>query len=134
WERDPKNNNSTAEGPEPFLASDGHIYLMYSGANTWDGTYAVGIARAPTANPLDGFDKKEPDARILRSGGQAFGPGHGSHPLIGPNGDEYLLYHAQISATGHDRARKLMLDRFDWNGMWPLVHDGRPSLSPQPTP
>ncbi|HXU74110.1 MAG TPA: hypothetical protein VN947_32560 [Polyangia bacterium] len=43
----------------------------------------------------------------MRSGGQAHGPGHGSHPVIAPNGDEYLLYHAQIAATG--RARKLTL-------------------------
>jgi beta-xylosidase len=134
WEKDGSNGNSTAEGPEPFLGSDGLVYLMYSGANTWDGTYAVGIARATTASPLDGFAKKEPDARILRSGGQAFGPGHGSHPVIAPNGDEYVLYHAQIAATGHARARKLMLDRFNWNGAWPLVHDGHPTLSPQPTP
>jgi len=134
WERDPKNGASTAEGPEPFLAEDGRVYLMYSGANTWDGTYAVGIARATTDNPLDGFAKKESDARILRSGGQANGPGHGSHPVIGPDGDEYLLYHAQIGATGHGRARKLMLDRFGWSGGWPLVHNGAPSLSPQPTP
>ena len=125
---------STAEGPEPFLGSDGHVYLLYSGANTWDGTYAVGVARAATENPLDGFDKELPDARILRTGGQALGPGHSSHPVVGPNGDEYLLYHAQLGATGHARARKLMLDRFDWRGAWPQVHDGRPSLSPQPTP
>ncbi len=138
WEEDPKNGKSTAEGPEPFLATDNHIYLMYSGANTWDGTYAVGIARAQTENPLDGFDKREPDARILRSGGQALGPGHGSHPVIGPNGDEYLLYHAQISQTGGSRARKLMLDRFDWSNQggldWPLVNGGKPSLSPEPVP
>ena len=138
WETDPKNQTSTAEGPEPFLGGDGRVYLMYSGANTWDGTYAVGIARAVADDPLAGFDKREPDARILRSGGQAFGPGHGSHPVIGPNGDEYLLYPAQIAATGHARARKLMLDRFNWNesgsGAWPIVHDGRPSLAAQPTP
>jgi beta-xylosidase len=134
WERDPLNGDSTAEGPEPFLASDGHVYLLYSGANTWDGTYAVGVARSVTENPLDGLDKKLPDARILRSGGRALGPGHSSHPVIGPNGDEYLLYHAQIDVTGHSRARKLMLDRFDWPGAWPRVHDGRPSLSPQLLP
>ncbi len=134
WERDPKNGSSTAEGPEPFLGSDGHVYLLYSGANTWDGTYAVGVARAVTGNPLDGFDKELPDARILQSGGRALGPGHSSHPVAGPNGDEYLLYHAQIGVTGHARARKLMLDRFDWRGGWPLVNDGRPSLGPEPTP
>ena len=138
WERDFKNGNSTAEGPEPFLGDDGHVYLLYSGANTWDGTYAVGVARARTENPLDGFDKREPDARILRSGGRALGPGHCAHPVIGPNGDEYLLYHAQIGQTGRSRARKLMLDRFDWRDqagvVWPLVAGGAPTMTPQPTP
>ena len=139
WEHDGQNGVSTAEGPEPFLGSDGHVYLMYSGANTWDGTYAVGIARAVTANPFDGFDKKAGDSRILQSGGQAHGPGHGSHPVLGPNGDVYLMYHAQIDATGHSRARKLMIDSFTWrdegDGTWPIVNsDGRPSLSPKPVP
>ena len=43
--------------------------------------------------------------------------------MIGPNGDEYLLYHAQIAATGHGRARKLMLDRFTWRTQYVFFHE-----------
>ena len=60
WEQ---AGNGCVEGPEPFLI-DGKYYLLYSGASTWTGSYAVGVAMA--TSPLGPFVKKGPP--ILQSG------------------------------------------------------------------
>ena len=121
WEHD-KQGNGVTEGPEPFLAN-GTYYLIYSGASTWDGSYALGVAASN--NPLGPFTKH--DGPILHSGRGFIAPGHSSHPVRGPNGQLYLLYHSLREPSHVSNDRKLMLDRFDFQGMWPIVHDGEPS-------
>jgi beta-xylosidase len=128
WE---KAGNGCVEGPEPFMFN-GMYYLLYSGASTWTGSYAVGVAVA--TNPMGPFVKRGPP--ILQSGRGFIAPGHSSHPTRGPDGNLYLLYHSlrQPSHTSGDR--KLMLDRFntDADGIWPIVHDGEPSSGDKPVP
>jgi hypothetical protein len=52
----------------------------------------------------------------------------------GPDGNLYLLYHALRTPSHVSNDRKLMLDRFNWNGDWPLVHDGEPSSGAKEVP
>ena len=118
------------EGPEPYMAN-GKYYLLYSGASTWTGTYAVGVAEADT--PYGPFTKKGPPP-ILHSGRGFIATGHSSHPTRGPDGNLYLLYHSLRQPSHVSNDRKLMLDRFYDSGEWPIVHDGEPSSGPQPVP
>lgn len=128
WERD-HDGHGVTEGPEPYRVG-GTYYLMYSAASTWDGSYAIGVA---TSNgPLGPFTKKPQP--ILRSGRGFIAPGHSSHPVRGPDGNLYLLYHALRTPSHTSNDRKLMLDRFDVVGGWPLVNDGEPSNQVHATP
>lgn len=127
WECDPANRNCTLEGPEPFYAR-GRIYLMYSAASTWDSSYAVGVAASSDPlSPDHPFVKRS--SPILMSAHGFLGAGRTSHPVIGPLGGPYVLYHA---LTGPIKAhisaeRVLMLGRFHFSGGWPLINAGRAS-------
>lgn len=124
WECDPRTRVCTIEGPEPVF-HDGLVYLIYSAANTWDSTYVVGVAESPDPlDPADPFVKL--DHPILRSGHGFLGPGHTSHPVLGPDGRWYILYHASraVNPDHISSVRKLMLGRFSWQDTWPLINDG----------
>jgi arabinan endo-1,5-alpha-L-arabinosidase len=123
WEK------TCVEGPEPFM-SGGNYFVLYSGASTWDGSYAVGVAESSA--PTGPFMKKGPP--ILHSGRGFIATGHSSHPVRGPDGNLYLLYHSLRTPSHSSNDRKLMLDRFNWDGEWPVVHDGEPSSGPQSVP
>ncbi len=121
WECDPLSRKCTVEGPEPFF-HDGQVYLLYSAASTWDGSYAVGSAAA-----LDVLDPAHPFVKlaqpILHSAGSVVGPGRVSHPITGPGGESLILYHALLAPSrAHISAsRILMLGTLSWHGGWPAI-------------
>jgi arabinan endo-1,5-alpha-L-arabinosidase len=126
WECGAVDHSCTVEGPAP-LYRDGWFYLLYSGGSTWDGSYAVGAAVA--RDPLSMFVRIG-DSPILRSGYGWEGPGGASHPVTGPDGQQYLFYHA---TRGADTARIsenrfLMVGHFRWTGpadFYPIVNHGQ---------
>jgi len=128
WEHDDQGHGCV-EGPEPFMTG-GKYYVLYSGASTWDGSYTVGVAVSD--RPTGPFQKMS--GPILHSGRGFIATGHSSHPVRGPNGEMYLLYHSLRHPSHVSNDRKLMLDRFNWQGMWPIVNDGAPSAQPEPLP
>lgn len=127
WECDPLSGKCTIEGPEPFYR-DGRIYLLYSAASTWDSSYAVGVASSPDAlDPAQPFVKLP--VPILRTGNGFIGPGRTSHPIIGPDGESLILYHALLKPTTRhaSSARTLMLGVLNWVDGYPLINDGTAS-------
>ncbi len=132
WEHD-HEGHGTVEGVEAHF-KDGQFYLLYSGASTWDGSYAVGVARANS--PYGPFEKH--GAPILSSAatGRMVGPGHSSQWLEGPDGRTQLLYHVQWRGkTGHSEPRLLALDEVSFDGAgWPRVGDGHPGDKPMRLP
>jgi beta-xylosidase len=118
FECDPRDHSCTIEAPEPFYVG-GNFYLLYSGASTWDSSYAVGVASAPA--PFGPFVKL--GHPILRQGGGFYSTGHTSEPVLGPDGNAYILYHARTSPGVHrpSDTRYLMLARFGWANGWPTV-------------
>lgn len=124
WECDPADKLCTVEGPQPFY-HDGKVYVLYSGASTWDGTYVVGVASAAQAlNPAEPFVK---DAQpILRSGNGFLGPGGESAPVTALDGQQMIMYHALTRVPrGHaSSARVLMLGTLNWLDGYPLINQG----------
>ncbi len=121
FECDPRDHHCTIEAPEPVYAN-GTFYLLYSAASTWDSSYAVGVASS--SDPLGPFTKL--GYPILRQGHGFYSTGHTSQPVIGPDGNTYILYHARTS-PGVQRpsaTRYLMLAGVGWANGWPTIGAG----------
>jgi beta-xylosidase len=126
WECGALDHSCTVEGPAPVY-HDGWFYLFYSGASTWDGTYAVGAA--VSRDPLRPFSRIGDDP-ILRSGHGWIGPGGASHPVQGPDGQGHLFYHAARSrdTSRTSSKRMLLVGNFRWGGpggFYPVVNNGQ---------
>ena len=127
WEK------TTIEGVEAHYV-DGQFVLLYSGAGTWDGTYAVGAARS--SSPEGPFTKHGNPILQTKPGGSLVGPGHSSQWVRGPDGSDYLLYHTQfrdLEGSGGPRVLDLSKLTFDADG-WPVVGDGYPTEAPLSVP
>ncbi|HEY2006872.1 MAG TPA: family 43 glycosylhydrolase [Solirubrobacteraceae bacterium] len=128
WECDTPRGKCVVEGPEEYYRH-GRVYLFYSGASTWTGTYAVGVASS--ANPLlDPFTALS-TVPALRSGHGWIGPGGSSAPVIGPDGRTYIFYHAMHGPNNaHVSAnRYLFVSPVSWEGpddSYPLIGSGYP--------
>ena len=124
WECDPGDKLCTVEGPQPFY-HDGRVYVLYSGASTWDSTYVVGVASSTQAlSPTLPFVK---DAQpILHAGNGFLGPGGASAPVVGPGGQTMIMYHAltRIPSSHDSAARVLMLGTVNWLDGFPLIDRG----------
>ena len=117
------------EAPEMLIHNGTHT-LLYSAADYASTTYAVGYGSC--TGPLGPCTDKS-DKPLLASTDQAAGPGH-CFPLVLPNGDTWLVFHAWkpdgIGSTYP--GRQLWLDRLNWAGTvpQPIV----PDAGPQPDP
>lgn len=127
WECDTPNHHCVVEGPEEYYRN-GWFYLFYSGASTWSGSYAVGVAAA--SNPMTARFQRLSQRPILVSGTQWIGPGGTSAPVVGPDGNTYLFYHAEDgpddSHTSGDRF--LFSSKITWTGLGgylPTIGSGR---------
>jgi arabinan endo-1,5-alpha-L-arabinosidase len=124
--------NTTVEGVEAHF-KDGVFYLLYSGDSTWNGTYAVGVAKA--SSPLGPFTKKGAPILSTRTGSDLVGPGHSSQWVTGPNGGTAIFYHVQ--KRGHEGVggtRMPCLDPVTFEDGWPHIGDGHPSESSHAVP
>ena len=117
----------TLEGP--FVVKRlGRYWCLYSGGAWTNATYGVsyGVADAP----LGPFHEPAVDGpALLRSRpGELEGPGHNS-VIRGPDGEDYLVYHAWDPAH---TARRMCIDRLEWTADGPRT--GGPTAAPQPVP
>jgi GH43 family beta-xylosidase len=117
------------EGPW-VLRRDGLYYLFYSGNAYYNGTYAVGVARA--SNPLGPYEKL--GAPILTSSAAWIGPGHCS-VVDTPSGETAMVYHAWRAGhvNGPGDGRVLLVDPVEWSGGWPSMLES-PSAHARPAP
>jgi arabinan endo-1,5-alpha-L-arabinosidase len=114
------------EGPW-VVAHGGSYYLFYSGNAYYNGTYAVGVARA--SSPLGPYQKA--GAPILTSNAAWIGPGHCA-VVDSPAGGTAMLYHAWAAGhvNGPGDVRAMLLDAVVWTD-WPAV-PAAPSISSRP--
>lgn len=121
----------TLEGP--FVRKhEGRYYLFYSGG-AWERPN-YGVSYAVAESPLGPFVESavEPGREgptLLRSvPDKLIGPGHNS-VVRGPDGDDWLVYHAwDVQKTG----RRMCIDRLEWTPQGPRT--SAPSYTPQPAP
>ncbi len=129
------NDGATWEGgvvEAPWIVKRGGTYYLFYSGNVYDHRYRTGVARA--ASVLGPYEKH--GAPILGNNERWVGPGHGS--VVQARGKDYFAYHAWTNAGNGTNAtgpgRHVLVDRIDWVGGWPAIHDGTPSRTEQPWP
>jgi arabinan endo-1,5-alpha-L-arabinosidase len=117
------------EGPW-IIAHGGSYYLFYSGNAYYNGTYAVGVARASA--PLGPYQKL--GAPLLVTNAAWIGPGHCS-VVDTPAGDTVIVYHAWAPGhvNGPGDVREMLIDEVVWSNGWPSVPEA-PSVGSRPMP
>ena len=117
----------TVEGPS-VRKRGGKYYCFYSGGAWEHDNYGVSYALAES--PLGPYvEPRSEGPVVLRSvPDKVVGPGHSSI-VEGPDGDDYIVYHAWDPGRA---ARRLCIDRLRWGPEGPLASG--PTFSPQPVP
>ena len=117
----------TLEGPF-VVKRGGRYWLFYSGGAWSEPNYGVSYAVADS--PLGPFVEPPSDGpSVMRSvPGQVIGPGHNS-VVVGPDGADYLVYHAWDAAH---TSRRMCVDRLEWTPGGPRT--AAPTWRPQPVP
>jgi beta-xylosidase len=116
----------TLEGPF-VVRRGGRYWCLYSGG-AWTGP-GYGVSWAVADDPLGPFTEPPSDvATLLRSTPALQGPGHNSL-VTGPDGADYLVYHAWDAAH---TARRMCIDRVEWTADGPRTSG--PTAGPQPVP
>jgi len=113
----------TIEGPA-LRVRGGRYYCFYSGGAWHSNNYGVGYVMAE--HPLGPYMRPASAGPLLRSvPGQVISPGHNSF-VVGPDGKEYIVYHAWPPDMS---ARLMRIDRLSWDGAEPVLHG--PTTTPQ---
>jgi beta-xylosidase len=116
----------TLEGPF-VVRRGGRLWCFYSGG-AWTGA-GYGVSYAVADTPLGPWTEPEPGPAVMRSRpGALEGPGHNSI-AVGPDGQDYLVYHAW---DADHTARRMCIDRLDWTPSGPRTNG--PTAGPQPIP
>jgi GH43 family beta-xylosidase len=118
------------EGPVALFHDD-DLFIIYSASNCWTPDYKLGMLTYNGGDPLN-IDSwiKNPEPVFERSDENGvFGPGHNGF-FRSPDGTEdWIVYHANTSASGGcDSGRTTRVQEFTWN------EDGTPNFGvPAPT-
>ena len=122
WEqRSDADGLALQEGPE-FLEHDGNLFIIYSTGESWLPAYKLGALRmkAPLTDPMnpDSIVKTGP---VFAGTPTVFGVGHASFTTSPDGAEDWIMYHAKVSATPGWR-RDIRAQRFTWNA------DGTPAF------
>jgi|SRR5579862_3747098 len=107
----------TLEGP-CLVRHENRYFCFYSGGRWEDESYGVDYGVAETILGPYSDSGNEAGPRVLRTRpGQLIGPGHNSW-IIGPDGAEYLAFHAWNEAM---TLRQMYLARLHWTSAGPRL-------------
>jgi GH43 family beta-xylosidase len=118
------------EGPS-VIQRDGKICVVYSGNESWDQKYCLGLLYADaTANLLDraNWTKKPEPILVADPALSVYGPGHNSF-FKGPDGSDWIAYHAKGAPESGWGDRRAWVQPLDWdeNGL-PYVAKPAPTV------
>ncbi len=124
WERGGGSGQSTypvSEGPEA-LYHNGETFIVYSGSDTGDYNYCLGLLTYNGPDPLDfhSWSKTGP-VFTYSDANSVYGPGRASF-TTSPNGDDWMVYHARNSSNFTYDGRTTRAQPFSWND------DGTPNF------
>ena len=133
WELVCRDVNRCNEGP--FVIRHGTVYYMtYSGNDTGQSHYGVGVATAP--HPLGPWTKYEDNPQMITDFSRGISsPGHNSI-VESPDGSElFIVYHRHFDPWQPRPAfdRITCIDRIDFDRSG-RMHIAPPSTTPQPMP
>ncbi len=113
------------EGPEAFIGPNNTLTIVYSANASWTSSYNLGelVYHGGDMGYYASYTKVGP---VFSSGGGVYGPGHISLPVPGPNGNNWLVYHAKTSASDGWSDRKIFVQKQTWNS------DGTPNFGGAP--
>jgi GH43 family beta-xylosidase len=119
WE---KVGRSINQGPVA-LQHEGRTFVVYSASYCGSPAYSLGMLTLTGADPLRSESWTKSPAPVFQGTGTVFSPGHNTF-FKSPDGTEdWIVYHANDSATGAcDMNRSPRIQRFGWNG------DGTPNF------
>lgn len=117
----------TLEGPF-VVKRQGRYWCLYSGGAWTSADYGVSYAVADSALGPFAEPVGEGPALLRSRPGELEGPGHNS-VVVGPDGEDYLVYHAWDAAHS---ARRMCIDRLEWTPDGPRT--AGPTLGAQPLP
>ena len=143
WDCQPRPHDCTIEGPMGYYHA-GVAYVLFSAGGTWTGTYEVGVAAS--VDPAAQAFVVDP-APILVSSRALIGPGGTSQPILDPEGNTVIYFHALLGRPDlqHVSAdRYLAVSRFSYAGgsfaslidhesnatvqvAWPAIGSGQPT-------
>ncbi|PYE56533.1 glycoside hydrolase family 43 protein [Deinococcus yavapaiensis] len=117
----------TLEGP--FVVKRGGKYWLFYSGGAWE-MPNYGVSFAVADHPMGPWTEAQADGpTLLRSiPGKVVGPGHNSL-VVGPNGDDYIVYHAW---DAQQTARRMCIDRVVWTPDGPRTNG--PTTVAQPAP
>jgi beta-xylosidase len=142
WTCDTAGQDCTIEGPIGYF-HDGLAYVLFSAADTWSGSYSVGVAAS--VDPITQPFLADPQP-ILSSSKTLLGPGGTSPPVLDPEGHTMIYFHALLRKPDLKHIssdRYLVVSRFSYAGgevgslieqptqaavpvAWPAIGDGQP--------
>jgi GH43 family beta-xylosidase len=122
WE---KNGLPINEGPET-LWNGNHAFIIYSASGFWTDDYCLGQLTWTGGDVLDPKSWVKKPVPAFSSTPTVFAPGHCSFVKSPDGKEDWIIYHAHISA-GSDR-RDVRIQRFTWNP------DGSPNFGAPVSP
>ncbi len=113
------------EGPEAFIGPNNTLTIVYSANASWTSSYSLGelLYHGGDMGQYTSYTKVGP---VFSSGGGVYGPGHISLPVPGPNGSNWLVYHAKTSSNDGWSDRTIFAQPQTWNA------DGTPNFGSGP--
>ncbi|HEX4207484.1 MAG TPA: glycoside hydrolase family 43 protein [Ktedonobacteraceae bacterium] len=125
WERGGGSGQSTypvSEGPEA-LYHNGKTFIVYSGSDTGDYTYCLGLLTYNGGDPLDfhSWSKSGPVFQYSAANG-VYGPGRASFTTSPDGTQSWMVYHAKTSSAYIYSGRTTRAQQFSWN------QDGTPNF------
>lgn len=120
------------EGPVALTDEEkGTAIIVYSASGSWTDAYCLGKLTLTGDDPMDpGSWTKEKDP-IFQSGANTYGPGHCSF-VTAPDGQLWMLYHANLSAGTGWEGRSCRAQPVSWDGV--TLELGDPAIPGEPIP
>lgn len=118
WEQGADSGQSSypvAEGPEA-LYHDGKTFLIYSGSDTGNFNYCLGMLIYSGGNPLErnSWAKRGPVFQFSQANG-VFGPGRATFTTSPDGKQPWMVYHAKTSSDYTYAGRSTRAQPFSWN-------------------